>query len=812
MRKRIQVIFLSFLLVYGVFGCSEHDDINSRIDKLEEKVDALSDAVSALRNAIESGKVIKSVEALSHDGNGWLITFSDNSTIRIDNGKDGEKGEDGLTPYFSADLEGYLCVSYDNETKTKIVDENGDFVKVKGADGKSGKSTSVVITESNYYAIVNETVSDNGSLQTDTIYTAFTADKSSIISSIYEEVQSHSLTIVMADGTEYTFSKEYSTPTGIVLLYNKDVDLSEGTSFSFEFRVNPSNALFNYDVESDSCSIVLDKVGSNKSGSYVTAPTNYRLSSVERVYDDQGVLKVGQYRATIEDLKISDSYKDVAALVLSVKNDVGEDIQISSSIFNVNYVDNVIKTFKFELSKNPSKIIEDIDVLIDGDKIKLFSPKIFDLTGLVPTIETNAKYVFANDVQQVLGVSPVDFSKPVEYSVVSADGDRRTYKVEISNTGLPLVVINTEDNKPIVSKDDWLVNTSITIYNTDGSIEYQGHTDNIKGRGNSTWNAPKKPYAIKLDKKAEIFGFPKHKRWVLLANWRDRTVLRNDVTFELGNRTGLEWTPRGKHVEVILNGKHLGNYFFCEQVKIDKNRVNVNELTAEDTDEDIIKGGYLMELDVYYDEVNKFKSAVKKLPYMFKEPDEEILNDAQFSFMRDYVNRFETALYDDEEFANRTYAEYIDVDSYIDFYLVNEVVGNAELNNPKSTYMHKDKDGMLTAGPLWDFDTYTFVPKRSSRYVIKNCLYYTRFDEDPEYIERVKERWSELYPKFVAIGAYIDEKAELLRKSQEVNIKLWPINVRYNEDETLSFDEAVSTMKSAVLTKIEWLNNKINSL
>ena len=95
---------------------------------------------------------------------------------------------------------------------------------------------------------------------------------------------------------------------------------------------------------------------------------------------------------------------------------------------------------------------------------------------------------------------------------------------------------------------------------------------------------------------------PKHKRWVLLANWMDRTLMRNRVAFKLGECTQLDWTPRGEYVELVLNGKHLGNYLLCEQIKVDENRVNIAEIDAESED---VSGGYLMELDTYFDVLMK---------------------------------------------------------------------------------------------------------------------------------------------------------------------------------------------------------------
>ena len=131
-------------------------------------------------------------------------------------------------------------------------------------------------------------------------------------------------------------------------------------------------------------------------------------------------------------------------------------------------------------------------------------------------------------------------------------------------TSLPKVYITTPNGVGITSKEDWLKDGNIRIVDENGD-EVLNASSSFKGRGNSTWTYPKKPYAIKLDKKAEVLGMPKHKRWVLLANWKDRTLMRNAVAFEMA-RVCMDWTPRGRFVELYLNGIHQGNYYLCVNI------------------------------------------------------------------------------------------------------------------------------------------------------------------------------------------------------------------------------------------------------
>ena len=801
MRKYL----LSFLLLLSVVNnsCNDLSDIEGRLDILEQKVMNLQEAVDALEMAHNSGYAISDIEPMHNTTGGWVITFSNGKSIEIVN------GAKEYSPYLLVDQDCYWCVSYDGGASfTRLMDNAGNYIKAK-REGMDGVVAVVSSDEVGNYIFVlySDETYDN---VIDVIKTPYKTSSSRIIESIQRDDLTNIVTITMSNGSSFVFNKDYAVPASIAVLTTKPVMLGAGSTATVEFRVNPSNAKFNYDVESPDCEIELDFIGSTRA-SYTTPPTNYRLSKVELVYDKQGVVKQGQYRAYITDLNLAENYADDVALVLTVNNSNNEEVQISSTVFNVRYAENLLYSFSF-LKQNNESVIYDVDVPVNDNVITICTPLVTDTRNLVATFTTSAEHVFVNNVEQISGVTANDFTEPVLYTVVSADGNVNTYNVSVSNTGLPVVVIGTAGEAAIPPKtEDWLAGTLIKIYNADGVLDYEGTEDNIRGRGNSTWEFPKKPYAIKLDKKASILGMPKHKRWVLLANWMDRTMLRNSVAFRISELTDLEWTPRGESVEVVLNGKHVGNYYLCEQIKVDENRVCINEMTSTDVDGDDITGGYLMELDTYFDEVNKFKSDIRDLPYMFKEPDEETLNTHQFEYMKNYVNELEYALYDDEMFASGKYTDYIDVDSYIDWWFVYELAQNSEPGHPKSCYMYKDKSSKMKAGPVWDFDCATFIPKEGC-YSTRNSIYYGRLFKDPLFVQRVKERWNILKTKFDAVCDYIDEEKIRLQKSADINIEMWPISIRVNEDETLPFNEAVERMKSAYNAKLQWLDVQISNM
>ncbi|MBQ0089061.1 MAG: CotH kinase family protein [Prevotellaceae bacterium] len=377
------------------------------------------------------------------------------------------------------------------------------------------------------------------------------------------------------------------------------------------------------------------------------------------------------------------------------------------------------------------------------------------------------------------------------------------------NTGLPIVDITTCDSTDITSKDLWKNNCKMLIVNPNGTIDYNGNIS-IKGRGNSTWSYPKKPYSIKLDKKDKVLGMPKHRRWCLLANWADRTLMRNAIAFEISRNTGLKWTPRGKFVEVVLNGKHIGNYYLCEQIKIDEHRVNITNADTSVTSGNRLSGGYIFELDINFDEKFKFKPTITQWPWMFKDPDE--VNTAQYDYIVNYVNKMDSALIIPERFKSREFEKYMDLESFADSWFVYELTMNSEISHPKSYMMYKDINGKMTSGPVWDFDYYTFVPQSTNTFCAK-YLYYSVLFDDPQFISLVKKRWNLYKDKFrTAIPAFIDKTKRELELSNSLNSDMWPITISVNGDETLNFDEAVERLKSAYLNKLEWLDKQIEAM
>jgi len=366
--------------------------------------------------------------------------------------------------------------------------------------------------------------------------------------------------------------------------------------------------------------------------------------------------------------------------------------------------------------------------------------------------------------------------------------------------GIPTLSINTPGGVKITSKNTWVKDAA--VYYTPVGGEYQKLGDvSIKGRGNTTWSFPKKPYAIKFNEKGEYLGMPKGDRFDLIANYIDITDMRNVIALEIGRRTkGLEWTPRCEYVELYMNGAHQGNYVFTEHIKIGKRRLDLKE------------GGYLLELDVNYDEDYKFHSDLLNLPVMIKDYEGGEIDDKVLERIKKEFNELEAMVVSEDRTVNG-WQNHIDMDSFIDWWFVYELAQCGEPNAPKSSYMYRDAGGKLKAGPVWDFDWGTFRNGYwVERFRLKDCIWLSYMFKDPSFVKRVKEKWEESRDDFKDVAEFIDETAEHVKQSAKNDKIMWPMTTKENEDETLSFEDAVARLKTGYLRHWEWIDKAISKM
>ena len=466
-----------------------------------------------------------------------------------------------------------------------------------------------------------------------------------------------------------------------------------------------------------------------------------------------------------------------------------------------------ITQFEFKAIDNPEILINDLIAEIQDSTITIRIPHIVDNKILKPTVSYIGDTIYFEGYRDEY----IDFSTPTKCIVSNNDGNKKTYTVIVTAfTELPIVYIETENKANIVSKDDYL-NATISIqndiYTRSSTLDLEKTPVRIKGRGNSTWNLPKKPYKLKFDSKISLLGEPKDKEWVLLANYTDKSNLRNATAFFMGDTmTALDWTPCSHFVELILNGVYKGTYQLSEQVKFSNDRVNVTD------------NGYLLEVDqlerLEPDDVY-FKT--NKILLNIKDPDVENESEA-YNWIKDYVNNVENTLYSESFLEEKSgYAQYIDMQSFVDWYLVQEIAKNNDGIFFSSCYMHIAPNGKLIMGPLWDFDiAFGNVNYNNNMdptgFWIRNAAWIERMAEDPTFNSLVRKRFDEIYQNKNLIYNYINENATYLKYSVIENNSVWNTlyhNTGSNDKIWGSYENEIQCLKDFISKRLEWLNNNL---
>lgn len=375
-----------------------------------------------------------------------------------------------------------------------------------------------------------------------------------------------------------------------------------------------------------------------------------------------------------------------------------------------------------------------------------FLPSSADLSNLI--VYHNFESVKINGTAIISGNSYNMFENNQTYTV-TADGADYTLCVQKA-TGIGSIFLTTESGsmRKIHATKGTEESGQLVAIDYDGSVSYDNELDSIKGRGHSTWALPKKPYNIKLAKKASLLGMDKNKKWCLLANAQDHSMIRNKLMYDLAHEAGLEFSPDSRFVDLYANGQYLGTYQVTQKVEAgDGDLVDITDLEAKTEDavalatgiEDVdleelygndkysvntdmyygsrtgfnipynpedITGGYLMEFIIPVDEPSSFITSNGQ-PVNVKAP--EFCSAEQINYIADFMQELEDALYSPDGYNSKGkhFTEYIDIKSAAIMYLIQEYSLNLD-GGLSSCYFYKDSkltgDGKVHASPAWDFD------------------------------------------------------------------------------------------------------------
>lgn len=351
----------------------------------------------------------------------------------------------------------------------------------------------------------------------------------------------------------------------------------------------------------------------------------------------------------------------------------------------------------------------------------------------------------------------------------------------------PVLYIMTAGGAPIVDKVNYVTCTYRIVNERGFGAELFNQPGRIRGRGNSTWTMPKKPWKMKLDNKVTVLGMPASKDWALLANYIDPSKIRNALSTEISNRTGLPWAPRSRNVEVYLNGAYQGLYQLSESVEVDANRVNIDSIKATDISGRSLTGGYVMEVDTRMEVNNETGWRTRlNVPIIFDTPDGSVTQ--QYNYMKTFTQSCEDALFA-EDFTNGTWRDtWFDVNSWADWYLLNELVANNDSGFGASVKLTKPRNpatgppSKLYCGPAWDFDASCgitfFIPHPTTAWWTRvGATWIARMIEDPYFRDVLKTRWASLRSRLVAQGDtifdWIDDQQSAIAGANARDGALW---------------------------------------
>jgi hypothetical protein len=419
-----------------------------------------------------------------------------------------------------------------------------------------------------------------------------------------------------------------------------------------------------------------------------------------------------------------------------------------------------------------------------------------------------------------------------------------------TSSNLPILILNTNgqtiNNEPKITASLKIISNGAGQLNhiTDPANEYNGKIG-IEVRGASSSGYPQQPYAFEtrdslgLNLDVPLLGMPAESDWILLSHYNDKSLMRNQLAFNMFRDLG-HWASHIQPVELVLNGEYRGIYGFGEKIKRDANRIDIAKLKPTDLAGDSLTGGYIFKVD-YYSNDDSWQSSFFPPGFLgfdvhfvhyYPKPADIVLT--QKNYIKNYVKQFETALYG-PNFKDTTlgYAAYIDVASFIDYWIVSEVSRNND-GFKKSCYFYKDKDsngGKIHAGPVWDFDwawknivecpQYAVTNGSGWSYRINECNpdinapgWIGRLLEDTAFANRARCRYVALRKNVLStatINHFIDSNALALDAAQQRHYTRWPIITEQGPAPeawpwATTYSGEITKIKGWIDVRLQWLD------
>lgn len=430
-----------------------------------------------------------------------------------------------------------------------------------------------------------------------------------------------------------------------------------------------------------------------------------------------------------------------------------------------------------------------------------------------------------------------------------------TEPISSESGNLPLILINTNSQTIIqnvkITADMKVLNSATGLNNiNDTTFEYNGKVG-IEIRGNTSAGYPKKSYSVETrnadasNLNVKLLGLGKENDWVFHGPYSDKTLMRNVLAYNLGNRTG-RWSPKTRFFELYINGSYTGVYVLVEKIKIDKNRLNLSKLSPTDSVGDALTGGYIMKLDRpettdvdgkdYWISPYLAQTTLKQKEYFLHvDPDGSELTPVQHDYIKNYITGFENVLYSSNyRDPDRGYYSWIDMNSFVDYYIITELSHNLD-GYRISTFMYKDRDskgGKLTMGPYWDYNICFgnadfFSAGNTSGWVIDGMgngdgyampFWWQKFRLDPVFNSYLKRRWNVMKESFINttyLNNLIDSCAYDLSSAQKRNFQRWNVLNSYvwpNNYVGGTYENELTYLKNWLRDRITWMDGQIQPI
>ena len=471
-------------------------------------------------------------------------------------------------------------------------------------------------------------------------------------------------------------------------------------------------------------------------------------------------------------------------------------------------------TMEFVAADNPLLLIENVKCEIIGDSV--VECRILNVTNskiLIPRFTFQGSVVTINGVEAESGVTKFDFSKPVVLSIITPKVIK-DYTVYVGTyTGLPTVWLETISHDNIVTANLYyngkikVVGNSSTSNNgllTQANLRFMavGPLSWYQSPLHSSLQLGKNSYNLLFSSDKSLLDSPPGKTWSLYTNNGDRTMLHNKTAYDLSEMSLLEYTPNFHHVNLMLNDRYYGTYLLGEDLEVSKGRVDVGN------------DGYLLSVG---SDISGFSFVTRYLEQPVSVIAPKVSQTQQsVDYISGFLSMAETALFS-SGFTNveSGWQKYMDIDSFVDWYLINEIAKNSNGAFQKNCMMNLMRGGKLKMGPIWDFENAFNTNSSYNGFVVKNSSWFSRLFKDPVFVSKVKERFGFFYMHKNDIINQISANAEYLKYAiLEDNNKWNTFTSATNSDNRAwaLYQGTVFSMEKWLSSRMDWLKSEFDSM